>query len=448
MKRYQSYKPSSIEWIGEIPINWNETRLKYIGNLYGGLTGKSGGDFQQEDNPKNKPYIPYTNIFRNTYISKSHVDYVVLEEGENQNKVQKFDLFFLMSSETYQDLGKPSILIDDIEELYLNSFCKGLRVNRKDINPLFLNYQLLGSVHKELISIEGRGFTRINLRQDRLNETPIFVPPLQEQNQIVRFLDEKTELIDKLISSKERKITLFKEQRTSLINQVVTKGLNPNVKMKDSGVEWIGEIPEKWKFIKLSYIISKSDLGGNYESSTENDGVPLMKMGNLGRGKITLNKIEYLGQDENFDITHKLEYGDFLFNTRNSVELVGKVSLWRNELEYSLYNSNILRITFKEEVDNEFMCYLFNSQSVLDVLKLISKGTTSVSGIYYKDLSEIKIPFPSKIEQQEIVGYLDTKTKEIDDLVYLEQKKIDTLKEYRQSLISEVVTGKIKVTTD
>jgi type I restriction enzyme S subunit len=94
------------------------------------------------------------------------------------------------------------------------------------------------------------------------------------------------------------------------------------------------------------------------------------------------------------------------------------------------------------------MCYLFNSQSLLDVLKLISKGTTSVSGIYFKDLSEIKIPIPKLEEQLQIVEHLDSKTKEIDDLVSLEQRKIDLLKEYRQSLISEVVTGKIKVTTD
>jgi type I restriction enzyme S subunit len=218
--------------------------------------------------------------------------------------------------------------------------------------------------------------------------------------------------------------------------------------MKDSGVEWIGEIPEHWRFIKFSYLIIKSDLGGNYESSTENDGVPLIKMGNLGRGKVNLNKVEYLNESEQYDKNHILEFGDFLFNTRNSVDLVGKVSLWRRELDFSLYNSNILRIKFKEGVENEFMCYLFNSQSLLDVLKLISKGTTSVSGIYFKDLSEIKIPIPKLEEQLQIVEHLDSKTKEIDDLVSLEQRKIDLLKEYRQSLISEVVTGKIKVTTD
>jgi type I restriction enzyme S subunit len=443
MSKYQSYKTTSLEWIGEIPNSWEETRLKYVGNLYGGLTGKSGEDFKQDDNPNNKPYIPYTNIFRNTYISKNHVDYVVLQDGENQNKVKKFDLFFLMSSETYQDLGKSCILIDDIDELYLNSFCKGFRVNRIDVNPLFLNYQLLGSIHKEIISIEGRGFTRINLRQDRLNETPIFLPPLQEQLQIVQFLDEKTELIDKLISTKERKITLLKEQRTSLINEVVTKGLNPNVKMKDSGVEWIGEIPEHWVLIKMKH---KGDviIGLSYSPDDvvdESEGTLVMRSSNVQKGKSSFLDNVYVSTSIPEKI--KLRVGDILICSRNgSRNLIGKNCLITKNEEgmtfgvfMTVYRSNYYK----------FMYWLLNSpifksQSGLFLTSTINQLTVST-------LQNMVLPFVDNVdEQNEIVEYLNSKTKEIDDLVQLEQKKIDLLKEYRQSLISEVVTGKNKVT--
>jgi type I restriction enzyme S subunit len=190
-------------------------------------------------------------------------------------------------------------------------------------------------------------------------------------------------------------------------------------------------------------IIQSSELGGNYNGSTENDGIPMMKMGNIDRGKITLDKVEFV--EEPFEDSHLLNEGDFLFNTRNSIDLVGKVCIWRNELEKSIYNSNILRIIFKKDIDVEFMNYLFNSKSILDVLRLISKGTTSVSGIYYKDLSKIKIPIPSISEQQQIVSYLDEQTQLIDKTISIEEKRIELLKEYRQSLISEVVTGKRKV---
>ena len=215
-------KDSGVEWIGNIPKGWDVVSLKRLGELYGGLTGKSGDDFRSEDNPNNKPYIPYTNISNNTYISKNHFHQVVVNEDENQNRVEKYDLFFLMSSETYEDLGKPCILIDDVDELYLNSFCKGFRITQKDIFPLFLNYQLLGDIHKKMISVEGQGFTRINLRQDRLKELPIFLPPLNEQHQIVSYLDKETKLIDETISSEQKKIELLKEYKQSLISEVVT----------------------------------------------------------------------------------------------------------------------------------------------------------------------------------------------------------------------------------
>lgn len=215
-------KDSGVEWIGEIPSGWEKVSLGKLGVLYGGLTGKSGDDFRSEDHPSNKPFISFTNIFNNTYISKDHFQNVVVGNDENQNRVEKYDLFFLMSSEDYDDLGKSSILIDDVGEVYLNSFCKGLRVTRGDVYPLFLNYQLLGHTHKKLISIEGNGFTRINLRQDRLKETPMFIPLFSEQLQIVSYLDDQTQKIDSSIKSEERKIELLKEYRQSLISSVVT----------------------------------------------------------------------------------------------------------------------------------------------------------------------------------------------------------------------------------
>lgn len=215
-------KYSGIEWVGKIPTDWDVLKLKRVGKIYGGLTGKSGDDFGQEDSPLNKPYIPYTNIYKNTYISREHFDLVSIEPEETQNNVKRLDLFFLMSSENYDDLGKTSILVDDVGELYLNSFCKGFRVNNPKVNPLFLNYQLNGDVFKKLISINGFGFTRINLRQDKLLSISILLPPLKEQEQIVMYLDKKLKLIDESILKEEKRIELLKEYKKSLISEVVT----------------------------------------------------------------------------------------------------------------------------------------------------------------------------------------------------------------------------------
>jgi type I restriction enzyme S subunit len=441
MKKYDTYKSSEIQWLDLVPDHWIKTRLKYLGKLYGGLTGKSGQDFKNEDNQKNRPYIPYTNIFNNTYISNEHYHYVLINEGENQNRVKKFDLFFLMSSETHQDLGKSCVLIDDVDELYLNSFCKGLRIFSKEVNPLFLNYQLLGHLHKELLSVEGKGFTRINLRQDKVNDLIIFLPPLHEQEQIVNYLDQKTSIIDKLVSIKERKIELLIEQRNSLIKEVITKGLDPNVKMKDSGVEWIGEIPEGWEVKKLFYF-GEVNLGKMLTPEDKGGYVlrPYLRSQNVQSIKVDVSDVKEMWFTENELIRLRLRKDDLLLNEGGDV---GRTCIWNDELEECYFQNSVNRVRFKNDLQRFFL-YLSNLYHYVNYYDSIV-NRVSIPHLTKEKLESVRFLRPPLNEQEQIVRYLDKQTKEIDDLVQLEQKKIESLKDYRQSLISEVITGKIKV---
>lgn len=451
MTRYNSYQDSGNKWIGEIPSHWLRASLGKVGVLYGGLTGKKGEDFRSENSALLKPFIPFTNIFNNTYISKEHFQPVVIGDGENQNKVQRFDLFFLMSSESYEDLGKTSILIDDVDELYLNSFCKGFRVQRTNLNPLFLNYQLSGDTHKKLISIEGNGFTRINLRQDRLKETPIFIPPLSEQQQIVTFLDTTTLQIDELIQKKIRKIELLKEYRISLINHVVTKGLNPNVKMKDSGVDCIGEIPSHWEIKRVKHLIE--DEGGikigPFGSSLKldtltDDGIKVYGQGNVIKNDFTIGNrhIPIERFDSDFSQYEIIE-GDVLITMMGTT---GKSKVFKREFKKGILDSHLLRLRFKKEsfLSDLFVMVLQESDYVFHQLRLNSKGSImeGLNSSIIKELILFTAPIP---EQQQILLYLDEQIVKIESSIQLEKKKIELLKDYRQSLISEIVTGKIKV---
>jgi len=159
------------------------------------------------------------------------------------------------------------------------------------------------------------------------------------------------------------------------------------------------------------------------------------------------DKVECVSIDQNVDLAHTLKEGDFLFNTRNSLDLVGKVCVWRGELASALYNSNILRISFKNNLvgSSGFVNYLFNSDLGLEQLRLIARGTTSVAAIYYKDLSSLSFAFPPPSEQREIEGFLDIKTSQLDDLVNVAEQTIVLIKERRSALISAAVTGKIDV---
>lgn len=205
------------------PKKWLRYRLKDLGALYSGLSGKSGDDFNQDDNPDNKGFIPFTNIANNTYLKRDHLGTVVVYEGEKQNRVRKGDIFFLMSSEGYEDIGKSAALAEDIEETYLNSFCKGYRVNPRKTNPYFLNYLMLSDYYRQLLIVEGKGFTRINLKMEKVNDFLVYIPDtLSAQDEIVKFLDAKLDTIAKIIANIQTQITTLKELRKTLINDVVT----------------------------------------------------------------------------------------------------------------------------------------------------------------------------------------------------------------------------------
>lgn len=219
-----SNQEQSINDLGfKTPANWTKYRLKDLGKLFSGLSGKSGDDFNQEDNPNNRGFIPFTNIANNTYLKKDHLGTVVINPGEKQNKVRKGDLFFLMSSEGYGDIGKTAVLADDIEEAYLNSFCKGYRVNQNKCNPYFLNYLLLSNIYRQRLIVEGKGFTRINLKMEKVTDFEIFLPPtLSEQEEIATYIDHKTTTIDAIVGNISKQIETLKQLRKTLINDVVT----------------------------------------------------------------------------------------------------------------------------------------------------------------------------------------------------------------------------------
>jgi len=215
-------KDSGIEWIGEVPEHWEIKRLKNSGYLYSGLSGKSGDDFDVTDDSEFAYYIPFTNIFNNIIIDLNNLSKVKTHKGESQNSVQCGDLLFLMSSEDYEGIGKAALLNDHIENLYLNSFCKGFRITDINLNPKYLNYFFQSFFIRELIRIEAKGFIRINLRMEKLAIIPILIPTVEEQYLILDYLDESLRNADRLILTKQQKIEQLKEYKKSIIYEYVT----------------------------------------------------------------------------------------------------------------------------------------------------------------------------------------------------------------------------------
>lgn len=215
-------KDSGIDWIGMIPENWERLRLKDIGYLYGGLTGKSGDDFRCDDDTITKPYVPFTNVLNNTVIDLSVFPRVVMGDNESQNRVLEGDLLFLMSSEDYESIAKSAVVIGDPGEVYLNSFCRGLRLTDKNCYAPFVNYQLNSEVYRDAIRFEARGFTRINIKIDRVASHIITLPPISEQQAIAAYLDEKCAKIDAAIENIRKQIDASKRLKKAVINEAIS----------------------------------------------------------------------------------------------------------------------------------------------------------------------------------------------------------------------------------
>jgi type I restriction enzyme S subunit len=431
MKKYQSYKPSGVEWIGEIPESWDKKRLKNLTKSINGFSFKSD-DFDREFD------IPVIRIgdvsdvidFDSCVKVKSH-----FLEDKKDFLIEKNDILIGMTGGTIGKSGKYNY---DFPSL-LNQRVGLLRNNNLLLNGLLYHY-IKSDIFIRYIFYYCYGGGQDNISMNDILNMFIPYPPLQEQEQIVNYLDEKTTIIDKLISIKQRKVELLKEQRTTLINQVITKGLNPKVKMKDSGVEWIGEIPDSWSFGRLGYY-SNVYRGSGYQYLNQvDDDFNGRKEKVIRISDMTeFNPIwcEYLVQFENY----RIQKNDILMG--GTGHYFGNSIFVNEEMEGLIHSYNIIRIIIKKQ-NPRYIQYYISSSIIREQMDLSVLG----SGQPFIDLQGLKdtlILIPTIQEQQEIVEYLDKHTKEIDDLVSMEQNKIELLKEYRQSLISEVITGKIKV---
>ena len=311
-----------------------------------------------------------------------------------------------------------------------------MRVDPKVAFPKFVFYYLFSSNGQKQMLSDFRGATVGGISRYFPQKVDVPIPSMPEQTQIANFLDRKTEQIDELICLKERRIELLQAQRTALINQAVTKGLDPNVEMKPSGVEWIAEIPGHWEVINTKYLFrlvtEPAPKNNDYEllSIYTNIGVKPRKELEARGNRATTTDGYWL-----------VKKGDFIVN---------KLLAWMGAIGLSNYEGvtspayDILRKS--RPLNERFYEYVFRCGLYFTEFKKRSRGIMEVRlRLYFDQFGQIPLVFPPVDEQDKIVNSLDCKTEQIDELIAAELRKIELLKEYRQSLISEAVTGKIDV---
>ncbi len=293
-------------------------------------------------------------------------------------------------------------------------------------------YQFLLSLEPKWGQIEqGSTFTAVNGKD--VKAINITCPPLPEQKKIASILTT----VDDKISSIDQQIQQTEQLKKGLMEKLLTEGIG-HTEFKDTK---IGRIPKGWKVVDLGDLVETTQLGLNIKASPSNQGIPMLKMGNLTIGGFNFSKIEKI-DDDSIDAYKDfvLKEGDFLFNTRNTPELVGKSAAWKNN-RLMLFNNNILRIIFTKDADSFYLSYYFSSTLGWQKLKRISKNTTSVGAIYTKDLMKIKIGRPPIEEQKKIATILST----VDDKIEVLNQKKTQYQTLKKGLSQQLLTGQIRV---
>jgi len=436
LPRYPEYKDSGVEWLGEVPGHWAVKPVKAVATCNDEVLGKSTtADYEIE-------YVEISGVDAGRGITSTDIIPFGDAPSRARRRVQDGDVL-VSTVRTYLRAVAP---VNNPPGNMIAS--TGFAVIRpRIIAPHFLGYLFQAEFVISEVIARSVGVSYPAINASDLMRVNVPIPLAEEQQTIATFLDCETGKIDALIAEQQRLVELLAEKRQAVISHAVTKGLPPNAPMKDSGIEWLGEVPEHWEVPYFCFLISNAELGENHDSAEGNEGVPVMKMGNIDRGFVKLHKVEYLPEGIDISESMFLKDGDFLFNTRNSLDLVGKVAIWRGELLKATYNSNILRIVFNSSkvATSAFMNYFFNSDLGLSQLRSLAKGTTSVAAIYYKDLTSLRVMLPPPAEQYAIVTHLDIACAQFDTLTSEANRAITLLQERRSALISAAVTGKIDV---
>lgn len=366
------------------------------------------------------------------YISREdHEKYI------KKCKPQRDDVFMVKSGATTGNVA----MVETDEEFSIWSPLALIRANTELVLPKYLYYFIDSVAFREQVEVSWSYGTQQNIGMKVIENLFISLPPLEIQGKLVDYIIYKVKDIDELIERKETLIELLEQHRQSIITEVVTKGLNPNVKMKDSGVEWIGEIPVHWEISKIKYQadINKNTLAETTDSLYEMQYIDIGSVNSKGELS-TLEKYRF--SDAPSRARRKVKKGDTIVSTVRTY--LKAISTIESEDENLVCSTGFAVLTARKKIREKYLSYLFKSTIYVD--EIVSRSTgVSYPAINASEIGNLECLLPSLEEQKEIEIYIEKRLLEIDKIVKIIIKQIEKLKEYRQSIIYEAVTGKIDV---
>lgn len=420
LQKYSEYKDSGVEWLGEIPNHWDLTRL--------------GTRFEERKTKVSDKDFPPLSVTKNGTIPQLD-SAAKSNDGDNRKLVKTGD--FVINSRSDRK-GSSGIAYQNgsVSLIYIVMEPKGIHSNY--CNYLLKSYNFIEEFYRMGHGIVADLWTT---RYDEMKAIMVGIPSCEEQTVIANFLDRKTVLIDQAVDIKQKQIELLKERRQILIHKAVTRGLNPNVKLKDSGVEWIGQIPEGWEVKRLKDVccVNLNSLPENTNNNFEFNYVDI--------GSVTLesgiNNIEKFSFKSAPSRARRIvKKGDTIIST---VRTYLKAIDFIDEVKSSyIYSTGFAVLEPKEFVFPEFLAYFVRSDAFTEQVTVNSKGM-SYPAINSNDMSRLTVVHCGFDEQIQIVKYIENATAKIATAISLKEQEIEKLKEYKATLINSAVTGKIKI---
>ena len=440
MRKYQKYKKSNLLGIEDAPIQWTEKRMKHIAakKRFAIVDGPFGTQLKADEYTESGvPLIRISDLNWGGTIETEELKYISEEKSQEllRSSITTDDIIIAKTGAT---IGK-SVLNNKIEFGIIASSCLKIYPNKKEVEPWFLNYLISSKEAQELIILMSGGSTRDTINTQPLANIKFYWPSLPEQRAIFRFLDYKTGQIDSFIANRQKQIELLKEQKAGIINKAVTKGIIANAKMKDSGIDTLGIIPENWDVMELKFAAKM--MRGKFSHRPRNDErlyggkYPFIQTGDVTKTEKYITAYKQTLNDWGYSVSKMFPTGTVVITIAANI---GDIAI----LNFDACFPDSIVGFYPKKNKTDYLFYLLKTMKEIFLSESIEGTQLNLS---VDRLSSIKVAIPEPEEQQKIIDFINEETSTTETLISKYQKQIDLMQEYRTSLISQAVTGKIDV---
>lgn len=442
----RSTKASGVRWIGEMPSEWTATRLKYVASSW--CDGPFGSGLKSEHYSESGVRVIRlqnidTAVFRDADHAYIPEDYFREMDGHD---ARPGDVLIAGLGDESHPVGRACVMPQHIDVAMVKADCFRVRPDPSRASAEFLALALSAENMRAYFEPSSRGTTRSRVNLGTVINATIALPPVEAQRSIVRRLDTVCERLDAAIAAKESIFERLSAQRASLISLTVLRGLNPNVATRDSGTGFLGNVPAHWTVIRLKELgrLRSGVTKGRPLDGSPLRSVPYLRVANVQSGYIDLSDVAEIEATDAEVELYRLRQGDLLMNEGGDNDKLGRGAVWDGSIDPCIHQNHVFSFRPNGRALAEFLGYCTQGESLRHYFLTRAKQSTNLASISATNVREARVALPPLSEQRDIVDYLDARCAAIDAASAKIRRQIELLREYRQSVITAYVTGKIE----